>query len=210
MREIRTSKAVIEDKPLEFIVNQEEKPTKPRSIIFEKYNNIQEEEIDKTFKCMKFSSKMPTIANPKIEVSDPQRKTAGGLFGIGAISFLLFKINTYDYKWEVRRRYSDFQWLRAVISKLFPTYIIPPIPKKNAKKRTQRDIEKRMRILTYFLNDLASTPEIFQSKYVSGFLSMTNESQFEELKKDGNKKEAFETITSLETESGNVRVRLNS
>jgi hypothetical protein len=122
---------------------------------------------------------MPIIANPKIEVSDPQRKTAGGLFGIGAVSFLLFKINTYDYKWEVRRRYSDFQWLRTIISKFFPTYIIPPIPKKNAKKRTQRDLEKRMRILTYFLNDLASTPEIFQSKYVTGFLSMTNESQFE-------------------------------
>jgi hypothetical protein len=142
---------------------------------------------------------MPVITNPRIEVSDPQRKSAGGLFGIGAISFLLFKINTYDYKWEVRRRYSDFQWLRATISKFFPTYIIPPIPRKNAKKRTQRDLEKRMRILTYFLTDLASTPEIFQSKYVSGFLSITNESQFEELKKEGNKKEAFETITSLET-----------
>lgn len=148
-------------------------------ILFEKYGNVQEEEIDKTYKCLKFNSKMPQILNPKIEVSDPQRKTAGGLFGLGGVSFLLFKINTYDLKWEVRRRYSDFQWLRQVICKFFPTYIVPPIPRKNAKKRTQRDLDKRMRILTYFLNDLATVPEIFQSRFVSGFLSLTNDSQFE-------------------------------
>lgn len=146
---------------------------------------------------------------PKIEVSDPQRKSTGGLFGIGAVSFLLFKITTFDFKWEVRRRYSDFQWLRAVICKFYPTYVVPPIPKKNAKKRTQRDLEKRMRILTYFLNDIALIPEIFQSKYVTGFLNMTNESQFEDLKKEGTNKEVFETITSLETTSGTVDLKLN-
>lgn len=111
-------------------------------------------------------------------MSDPQRKSVGGIFGIGATSFLLFKINTYDYKWEVRRRYSDFQWLRAIICKFYPTYVVPPIPKKKAAKRTERDLEKRMRILTYFLNDLAFVPEIFHSKYVLGFLSLSNDKQF--------------------------------
>lgn len=52
---------------------------------------------------------------------------------------------------------------------------IPPIPKKKASKRTTRDLVKRMHILTFFLNDLAARPEMFASKFVQGFMSMTEE-----------------------------------
>jgi hypothetical protein len=60
--------------------------------------------------------------------------------------------------WSVGRRYSDFQWLRAALKKFYPSLIIPPIPNKKAAKRTARHIEKRMKILTYFLNDLIKIP----------------------------------------------------
>lgn len=48
-----------------------------------------------------------------------------------------------------------------------------------------------MRILSFFLNDLAMVPEIFQSRYVLGFLSFSNDKQFEELKREADKKEVF-------------------
>ena len=92
--------------------------------------------------------------------------------GFGATSFLEFQVKTYGQGWCVGRRYSDFIWLRNTLKKFYPTQIIPPIPNKKAAKRTVRHIEKRMRILTFFLNDLVQLPSIFNSKYVEGFLSI--------------------------------------
>ena len=94
----------------------------------------------------------------KCEVSKPERKYMGGIFGIGATSFLEFQVTTSEVGWCVGRRYSDFVWFRTILKKYFPSSIIPPIPNKKAAKRLPRQIEKRMRILTYFLNDLLKMP----------------------------------------------------
>lgn len=93
-----------------------------------------------------------------ILLDSPERKTTGGVFGLGTTSFLEFKVQTLELGWKVGRRYSDFMWLRAYLLKKYPSYIIPPVPEKKASKKTQRHIEKRMRILEYFLNDLISKP----------------------------------------------------
>jgi sorting nexin-7/30/sorting nexin-8 len=77
----------------------------------------------------------------------PQRKNTGGFFGIGGTSFLEFEVRTQAMGWLVGRRYSDFVWLRNLLRKLYPTQIVPPIPEKKAAKRTQRHVDKRMRIL---------------------------------------------------------------
>lgn len=94
---------------------------------------------------------------------------------MGATSFLSFKIDTPEYGWSVRRRYSDFQWLYDMMLKLFPSYVIPPLPKKDKKKRSSRDVEKRMMLLTYLLNDISHIPSIMHNRYVLGFLSLANE-----------------------------------
>lgn len=72
--------------------------------------------------------------------------------------------------WVVGRRYSDFVWLRGYLGARYPTQIVPPIPEKKAAKRTKRHVEKRMRILEYFLNDLVAIAEFKNNKYVEGFL----------------------------------------
>lgn len=96
----------------------------------------------------------------------PERKYSGGIFGLGSTSFLEFQVVTSGVNWSVGRRYSDFVWFRAVLKKFFPSLIIPPIPEKKAAKRLPRQIEKRMRILSNFLNDLVKMPEILNSKYL--------------------------------------------
>ena len=104
--------------------------------------------------------------------------------GFGATSFLEFQVTTHSLGWCVGRRYSDFIWLRNILRKFFPTQLIPPIPDKKASKRTVRHIEKRMRILTFFLNDLVRMPSIFNCRYVEGFLSIKEGGKFEQLKKE--------------------------
>ena len=87
------------------------------------------------------------------------------MLGFGTTSFLEFQVHTSEVNWTVGRRYSDFVWLRLVLRKFFPSLIIPPIPEKKAAKRLPRQIDKRMRILAHFLNDLIKIPEIVNSKY---------------------------------------------
>jgi hypothetical protein len=117
-------------------------------------------------------------------IISPERKYAGGLLGLGATSYLEFQVSTQGPGWNVGRRYSDFIWLRNTLRKFYPTQLIPPIPNKKASKRTARHIEKRMKILTYFLNDLVKLPEMFNSRYVEGFLSLKDNAKFESLKKE--------------------------
>ena len=93
--------------------------------------------------------------------------------GIGATSFLCFKVWSYGLrKNPVLRRYSDFIWLRNTLIKFYPSQIIPPIPNKKASKRTPRQIQKRMRILSMFLNDLVNHSVLFHNKYFQGFLTI--------------------------------------
>lgn len=85
--------------------------------------------------------------------------------GIGGTSYLCFKVWSFGNK-PVFRRYSDFIWLRKTLVKFYPTRIIPPIPNKKAAKRSTRQIEKRMRILTMFLNDVVRNSVLLSNKYV--------------------------------------------
>jgi hypothetical protein len=97
---------------------------------------------------------------------------------------LEFKVRTPAMKWEVGRRYSDFIWLRNYLLKAYPSQIIPPIPQKKAAKRTKRHVEKRMKILEYFLNDLLNIPEFLNNKYVQAFLNVSDGPKFNSIKSD--------------------------
>jgi hypothetical protein len=110
----------------------------------------------------------------------------------------------------VGRRYSDFVWLRAYLRNKYPTQVVPPIPEKKAAKRTQRHVEKRMRILEYFLNDLMTVPEFRNNRYVEGFLRVTEPSKFAKLKEESEKEGRQEAVSQVETESGEVGVRFNA
>lgn len=91
----------------------------------------------------------------------------GGLLGIGGSSFLCFDVWAYGLnKQPVSRRYSDFIWLRNILTKFYPSFIIPPVPNKKSSKRLPRQIRKRMQILTFFLNDIVKMPILMNNKYV--------------------------------------------
>ena len=67
---------------------------------------------------------------------------------------------------------------------MYPNQITPPIPEKKASKKTKRHLEKRMRILEFFLNDIVNIPEFLNNKYVQGFLSISDGPRFQTIKTD--------------------------
>lgn len=90
-------------------------------------------------------------------------------------SYILYTIKVID-SLEVKRRYSEFESLRNLLVKLFPTKIVPPIPEKHSISLTTSSIlgsmdssptvdassvvDHRKRMLTVFLNRCLRTPEI--------------------------------------------------
>ncbi|KAG0003418.1 Sorting nexin, cytoplasm-to-vacuole targeting pathway/endosomal sorting [Entomortierella chlamydospora] len=83
--------------------------------------------------------------------------------GLTASAFVAYTIKIGDK--EVRRRYSEFESLRKVLCRIYPTLIVPPIPEKhtisnyaNLQNKSKEDaviVEKRKRMLQKFLNRLA-------------------------------------------------------
>ncbi|KAG0365673.1 hypothetical protein BC939DRAFT_451365 [Gamsiella multidivaricata] len=83
--------------------------------------------------------------------------------GLTASSFVAYTIKIGDS--EVKRRYSEFESLRKVLCRIYPTLIVPPIPEKhtisnyaNLQNKSKEDalmVEKRKRMLQKFLNRLA-------------------------------------------------------
>ena len=111
-------------------------------------------------------------------------------------------MKTLEMGWKVGRRYSDFVWLREYLRKVNPTQVIPPIPEKKASKRTQRHYDKRMSILTFFLNDIMTIPEFRNNRVVIGFLRLTESSAFAKLKEEGDKQSINVDPKCAETTSG--------
>ncbi|CCH42330.1 Sorting nexin-41 [Wickerhamomyces ciferrii] len=97
---------------------------------------------------------------------------AGHIRDMKGNKVIAYTIN-YNNELEVRRRYSEFDSLRASLVKLFPTIVIPPIPAKHSvvkyflnpinAKNDLKIIEKRKRMLTHFLNGCLKIQEIKNS-----------------------------------------------
>ena len=60
-----------------------------------------------------------TVRNPK--------EMEGGVFGK---NYVLYEVQTDPFNWTILRRYSDFDWLRNLIAKHYPSFYVPPLPNK--------------------------------------------------------------------------------
>ena len=50
-------------------------------------------------------------------------------------NYVEYEVETKQMNWLVKRRYSDFEWLRQVLSKFNPGHLIPPLPSKKIGPR---------------------------------------------------------------------------
>ena len=102
--------------------------------------------------------------------------------------YTLYEVCTESMKWLVQRRYSDFDWLRNILYKLFPRLFIPPIPgKKVGNRRFESDfIEKRMKFLQMFIDEIMENEELKSSEALIAFLSFNDRNQFEKKMKELN------------------------
>ena len=95
--------------------------------------------------------------------------------------YIQYEVVTDSMKWLVYRRFSDFDNLRQILVKHYPRNFIPPIPgKKLGNRRFENDfVEKRMKFLQIFIDNIMKN-EIFKSnEALFAFLSFNDRTQFD-------------------------------
>jgi len=101
----------------------------------------------------------------------------------------------------VRRRYSDFTLLRNLLCKFHPRYFIPPLPEKKigGKRFKPNFIEKRMRILQIFMNEITCNETFKTNDALVSFLSMGDHNTFEKKMKELNSKSFNQNFEDIKT-----------
>ncbi|KAJ2777824.1 Sorting nexin, cytoplasm-to-vacuole targeting pathway/endosomal sorting [Coemansia javaensis] len=107
-----------------------------------------------------------------VHIGEAEKQSEGGA------SFIAYTVSFGEY--EVKRRYSEFESLRSCLGRLYPTFIVPPIPEKHSltqyavlQKRAKEDqyiIERRKRMLERFLNHLVEHPILSSEHILHRFL----------------------------------------
>jgi sorting nexin-7/30/sorting nexin-8 len=137
------------------------------------------------------------IKNPKIVEA-----------GIFQQNYVNYEVETAVVGWLVRRRYSDFEWLRTVLAKFHPGYVLPPLPsKKMSGRRFETDfIQKRMASLQKFIDTLSLNEYIKATEPLNAFLQITDRNQFEAKMKELSSYQPSPFIEESKTFTGNLTI----
>ena len=98
-----------------------------------------------------------------------------------------FVVETIPNRFQVKRNFSDFEWILNFLNEEFLNYIIPQLSKKNyGEKYNEEKALKRTRALKKFLEGIALHPTLKHIKIFNDFLSIDSEVDFLEAKKNIN------------------------
>ena len=133
---------------------------------------------EKVLDCKKLPKTELSDKNISVEIKNPTEKSGGMIF---SKNFIMYDVITTPLNWSVQRRYSDFDALRQILVKYYPSYHVPPLPgKKITNRRFDLDfIMKRMKFLNLFINNVLKREEFKASEFLVAFLSYTDRGKFE-------------------------------
>lgn len=145
----------------------------------------------------------------EITVSKPEKKNEGFF----SKTYVTYMVSTSPASYIVRRRYTDFVWLRSTLLNHFPTSVIPPIPKKNrlvGDNFADPFIAKRGRGLEKFMNYLAKDPIIKNSQIFFDFLYIGAETDFNSKKKVYEKVKTMTDVNEFRNKDAKVEVMISA
>ena len=107
-----------------------------------------------------------------IKISSPKKEyESTGLKGFFVKTlYYTFLLECTELKLNRRRRYTDFEWLRKTLLRLYPGYYIPPLPLKSINLGKPEKIEKYQRYLQRFLDGILEDKLLKNSSLIYLFL----------------------------------------
>ena len=176
--------------------------------LIENINNLQNIQIKnkeiKEIKCKKLEPSI--LSNKKIEIFIRNPKAIQtSLF---KSNFISYEVYTKETNWLVNRRFSDFEWLRNILIKFYPRFFVPPLPnKKLFSRRFEVDfVDKRMKFLNKFINNLMLNETFKASDVVVDFLSISEHNQFEAKIYEYNSITPSIYVEDIKSLSGSVKI----
>ena len=159
---------------------------------------------EKTINCRKLEKTQLNDNKLVITVRNP-KEMDGGVFGK---NYVLYEVQTDPFGWVVLRRFSDFDNLRKLIAKHFPSFYVPPLPnKKMGNRRFDQDfILKRMKFLNLFINNLVQSESFKSSELLYAFLSYEDRGKFESKFKEYTTQQPSSYVEEYKTLDGKVTI----
>ena len=154
--------------------------------------------------CKKAEKTVLNDKEVKVVIQNPKTSEKGLLTS----QYTIYEVCTESMHWLVHRRYSDFDWLRNILTKFFPRILIPPIPgKKVGNRRFEQDfIEKRMKFLQIFIDKVMQNETLKSSEALYAFLSFGDRVQFDRKIKELNSIVPSQYCEDLKTLTGKLTV----
>ena len=146
--------------------------------------------------------------SPKITVNNPERVDPGFFYK----SYITYLITTTPLNFKVRRRYSDFKWLREKLSNYYIGNIIPSLTSKSKFfKDTFEEsfLQKRARKFERFLNFLLKDPIIKNSQLLFHFISIEKDEDFNNIKTTYEQLKPPEKINENKSLTGQANIETN-
>ena len=151
-----------------------------------------------------------SLSNEKsltIKLSSPQ-KIDEGLF---SKSFISYVVSTEPIGYKTNKRYSDFSWLKKILSMIYPNCVIPPLCKKNFGDRfSDALISKRMRSIEKFMDGIVEHPLLKNSELTFTFLSAGKKEEYKKKIKPYQKiKKPTNLAREMKTMDGYIKIGIN-
>ena len=168
----------------------------------------------KQVQCVKVTNnEIGNCENVKITVGSFE-KVEGNFFSKSYVSYL---ITTSPFNWNVRRRFSDFEWLRQTLMNHYNYCLIPCIPKKpkNLNKivndKFDKDfLAKRSRNFEKFLNYIILDPILKNVPVIQEFLTLEKDDEFHKMKKSYDKiKIPVLNVSKVTSVDGIAKIEIN-
>lgn len=121
-------------------------------------------------------------------------------------SHISYEIITNEFNWNVKRYYTDFKWLRAMLFKQSPQTTVPLLPKKVSRlKRIDTDLmKKQTKSLQKFIEECLLKELFKASDALLSFLSISDRTQFDIKIKELNTDQLIFKPDELKTFTGTI------
>ena len=143
----------------------------------------------------------------KIIVNPPKKEyESTGLKGffIKSVFYSFLLENIPNKKNKIKRRYSDFEWLRKTLYRLFPGNYIPPLPKKSLNINKPEKVDKFQKYVQYFIDGIMEDKLFKNSSIIYLFFTTEQERELISLMEKYDKVQKPRNLKYFYSREGNI------
>ncbi|CAI2361988.1 unnamed protein product [Moneuplotes crassus] len=126
--------------------------------------------------------------------------------GFFSFSYISYEVQLNPIGWCVRRKESDFIFLRDYLRKKYPQHFVPPLVLTNDKS-SESSLRKKEKYFSRFLINVLRNPDLRGSYFLQEFLNTENQEAFERLMEQRKKEKMPETLDKYTTLHGKANIK---